>query len=165
MRTRLAAVVIVVVILVAVGCHRGESGGSGGSTRGTGKTVGQVSTAPTPDEDVEAGELYLEFRKNELAAEQKYRGKLTAVSGVVSMVRRDGEGRAVVVLVPQRGDGRVMCYLDPRHQAEAADLVVREPGTVVGRVKGRVFRVGAGDHIEVTDGRVVWDENVTGNTR
>lgn len=71
---------------------------------------------------VTAAQLYKEYEANEVAADGKYKGKIIAVSGVVSTIGKDLLDKMYVSLKTSHIIGSVQCFFAKSHQSELANL-------------------------------------------
>ena len=67
--------------------------------------------------EISAGQLYQEYRNNEVAADLKYKGKMLKVTGIVRTVGEDILGNPYVVIVGDKNDWRGVQCLYPETQA------------------------------------------------
>lgn len=107
----------------------GGSGGGGGSK----DTAMKVS----------ASELFQDYKSNEVAADEKYKGKMLEVTGTVHSIGKDIVNTIYVTL---EGGGRfeimsVQCYFSDKHKSEAAQLSKGQTITVRGRCEGKFGNV------------------------
>ncbi len=86
---------LIVVIVVAAVASRNKSGESGNVERGSTATSGsgQVATEPAKAESpkpiaITASEYYKEYEGNEVAADEKFKDKLIAITGTVEKVEK-----------------------------------------------------------------------------
>jgi hypothetical protein len=96
-----------------------------------------------PDAVVTADELLEQYKKNEIAADQKYKDKLVEVSGKVAEVKKAPIlGYYVALGSPQEGEMfDIMCYLDTSAEADAAKLNKGDSVTLLGYCRGRAAGV------------------------
>jgi hypothetical protein len=126
-----------------------------------------------PIATVNAVDLFQEFAKNELAADERYNGKTIRVSGSLLGAKKDAKGRyaagfevfamtglspaAYARLSPKEKQWfreghyppNVLCYIDPDAQGQFAKLPAESNATIIGRCVGRR------QDSEVPDGYVV----------
>ena len=93
---------------------------------------------------VEVTELVEAYFRNELAADQKYRGKSVKITSVPEVIGRDADGRPYVGMYRiQRINPLEMhppalrCYLSPSGEAQVANLKPGQPVAFQGVCKGK----------------------------
>ncbi|AOK03317.1 tRNA_anti-like [Burkholderia pseudomallei] len=125
----LGIVVGVVFAIGIVGAIFGEKPTTGTSTAsnaptGTSTASNSVSEASKPVEKVSvtAGALFTAYEKNEVAADQKYKGKALSVSGTIQSIDKDAFDNIVVKLRSSNEFMPVNAYLSKEHEALAASL-------------------------------------------
>ncbi|AOK57257.1 OB-fold protein [Burkholderia stagnalis] len=108
--------------------------------------VTEASTAPAPEtqKPVEtvsatAAALFSAYDKNEVAADQKYKGKAVAVSGTVQSIDKDAFDNIVVRLKSGNEFMPVNAYLSKEHEALAASLEKGRKVTWVCEGAGRLI--------------------------
>lgn len=89
---------------------------------------------------VSASQLYSDYKQNELAADEKYKGKMIEVSGTVSTIE-EMFGQKFVTL--NTGDiiGKIQCFLDDSEGSKAASLTVGQQITLKGEGDGMSLNV------------------------
>lgn len=107
--------------------------GSGGGGGGSKDTAMKVS----------ASELFQDYKSNEVAADEKYKGKTLEVTGTVHSIGKDILNTIYVTL---EGGGRfeimsVQCYFSDKYKSEAARLSKGQMITVRGRCEGKFGNV------------------------
>jgi hypothetical protein len=101
--------------------------------------------ATTPEEPIKpvatltVEELLGEYQKNEIGADQKYKGKPIEVSGTVAGVKKAPLlGYFIGLGSPQEGDSYdVMCFLDSSAEADAGKLKAGDKVKIMGRCDGK----------------------------
>lgn len=126
MLIRLTPCLVMGTLLMIVACNRPV------------KPSGPVE-APKPVATVTADEMLEEYKKNEIAADQKFKDKLVQVSGKVAEVKKAPLlGYYVALGSPQEGEMfDIMCYLDNSAVDDAAKLQKGEDVTLLGYCRGR----------------------------
>lgn len=102
-------------------------------------TPAEVTPAPTPVQaiDITAAQLYKEYDENELAADDKYKGKILRVSGKVSSIDQDILNSLYVTL--ETGDYNIFsiqCYFDDSKRQQLTALKKGGKATIIGRCDG-----------------------------
>ncbi len=98
---------------------------------------------PAPRADLQtadATDIIAEYQTNEVAADQKWRGKAVAVNGTVESIETDLSGAPRLVL---KGAGRwdsMTCSLDTAERNSAATLRPGQSVTVVGRMGDSILK-------------------------
>ena len=92
---------------------------------------------------VTADEMRDEYKKNEIAADQKYKDKLVQVTGKVTKVEKTPILGYYVGLGSDHEDAGldVMCYLDASAEADAGNLNAGDSVTLLGYCRGRTLGV------------------------
>jgi hypothetical protein len=140
-----------VALAFALACNsKPGSGGSGNP--GTVGTTGPASGASAAaDVVIDAKALLKEYKDNEVAADQKYKGKVLQITGVVGDIKKDfmdqiyvtvGTGAAFELPMAQ-------CFFDDSATAKAATLKKGDKVTIKGRVDGLMLNVLVKDSVFV----------------
>src|ERR1043165_2885465 len=87
------------------------------------RSINEVAAIP-----ITAEALHAAYLKNEVAAEDKYKGKIVTVSGGVHSILTFGE-QPVVNLFGSDGRGGVQCYFDKGQREEVANIERGEQAT------------------------------------
>lgn len=89
---------------------------------------------------VTASQLYSDYKQNELAADEKYKGEMIEVSGTVASIE-EMFGQKFVSL--NTGDiiGKIQCFLDDSEGSKAASLTVGQQITLTGKGDGMSLNV------------------------
>lgn len=103
-----------VVLAGALACK-----GVGDSDSGTSKGTGLPSTAPVV---VSAQQLHADYHKNEVAADDKYKGKLVRVSGTVQSIDKDAFGSMIVRLATGNQFEAVMATMQDGAKTKVASM-------------------------------------------
>ena len=111
-----------------------------GSLESEESTERQVANQ-TPDLTVSAVRLYADYDSNEVAADQKYKGKTLLVSGTVNDIGKDIMGTMYVTLVGHGVIGQVQCFFAKSHAGELAGLSKGMSVSVKGRCDGKMMNV------------------------
>lgn len=96
---------------------------------------------PAPALAVSASELFNDYHDNEVAADQKYKGKRLAVTGTVQSIEKDLFDNIVVRLRTSNEFMGAMASLDSKYEALAASL--RKGAKVAWTCKGGGLVVGS----------------------
>jgi len=108
----------------------------GGATDGASRSI-TVTAAPAVVFRVTVDQIVAEFDANEVAAQMKYEGKLTAVSGYIRDFGTYWDGEPILQLNSGPGgsvfDDEVLCYFPVSASASVAQLSKDDYVTVVGR--------------------------------
>ena len=135
----LAASIVCVALAFALACNsKGSS--SSGSAPGAGDT--KAATA-APEITLDAKALLKDYKDNEVAADQKYKGKVIQVTGTVDEIKKDimdqiyvTGGTGAEFEIPQ-----AQCFFDDSATAKAAALKKGQKVTIKGRVDGLMLNV------------------------
>ena len=87
---------------------------------------------------VQAPSLHREYRENEVSADNKYKGKLLRVYGVVNQVSKDaiGSGMIVYLKTGEYGSANVACRFSKEYEEELARLSVGQEISIDGTCSG-----------------------------
>lgn len=123
----------VMCVALALACN--SQPGPGGS--------GSPGASAAVDVVIDAEALLKEYKDNEAAADQKYKGKVVQISGVVGEIRQSPSAQIYVTV----GTGAAFelpmaqCFFDVSAAAKAATLKKGDPVTIKGRVDGLILNV------------------------
>ena len=115
------------VLMILVGVFAGKKPASEAATAvqpvadAAPATVAPAPAAPVAV-TVTAGTLYDAYDSNEVAADQKYKGQLLAVSGTVQSIDKDVFNNIIVSLKTKNEFMAVRAYLNKEHEPLAASL-------------------------------------------
>lgn len=121
-----ACIIVVIVVIVIVG-HP------------------PTSTLPAPELEtisISAGDLFDEYMANEVAADQKYKGRPLQVTGKIGEIGRvpvgygDFSNKAYIRLYKTSSWIGILCFFDSENEAEIARLSEGQDVTVQGRCEG-----------------------------
>jgi hypothetical protein len=118
-----------------------------GLTRRSTNTNALQSTSSKTLEDspakyiVEASALFAEYKANEVAADQKYKGKIILVDGAIEEIKKGVLGGAYVTLNTGEMFGSVQCLLKENEENLAASMSKGKVVQVKGRCDGKSFNV------------------------
>lgn len=136
LRANLASVLALIVLcILAFGSIPDQSGG--------GSTSAGSSGTPTPARagfqlTVSATTLFQDYKANEVAADQKYKGKILRVSGTIDNIGKDILDNMYVSLkVGQYSILGVQCFFADSHKSKLVSLRKEQQLTVVGRCDGK----------------------------
>jgi hypothetical protein len=109
--------------------NREETGGFGGSS--------------TPAIKISASQLFQEYENNEVAADEKYKGKSLEVSGRVGSIGKDFLD-TIYVAISRGGEFEifhVQCFFEDKYKQEAASLSKGQQVIIRGRCEGKMGNV------------------------
>ena len=92
--------------------------------------------------EIGAGQLYQEYKTNEIAADLKYEGKFLKVHGIVRSIGEDIMGTPYVVIVGNEGDVwgvQCMCPDTHAYRQELAKLSPGQEACATGKCKGHLI--------------------------
>lgn len=95
----------------------------------------------SPAVEISASQLYKDYESNGVAADQKYKGKVLRVSGVVNNIDRDIMDKIYVTLKGDQYFGDVQCFFAEDHVNMAAQLSKGQRITVKGKCEGKLMNV------------------------
>lgn len=105
------------------------------------KTTETEILAYTPAISVSARELYADYEANGVAADEKYKGKVLRVTGVVNNIDRDVLDKIYVTLSGNDYYGDIQCFFAENHVQTAAQLSKGQTITVKGKCDGKMMNV------------------------
>ena len=112
------------VLMILVGVFAGKKPASEAASAA--QPVADAAPAPVAPAPVAvavtAGALYDAYDSNEVAADQKYKGKLLAISGTVQSIDKDVLDNIIVTLKTKNEFMAVRAYLNKEHEPLAASL-------------------------------------------
>lgn len=85
---------------------------------------------------VTAEQLYSEYKENEVAADQKYKGKMLEVSGTINNIGKDIVDNMYITLDTGELIASVQCYFKKSEEETVAGLKKGQEVTVVGKGDG-----------------------------
>ena len=103
----------------------------------------EQSPKVTPDSNpsviITASKLYKEYNSNEIAADEKYKGKIIEVTGVIRDIGNDIMDNAYITLVGNEYFGDIQCYFNEK--SVVAKLSKGKRITVIGSCSGLMMNV------------------------
>jgi hypothetical protein len=105
------------------------------------KQIEQEISTQEPEISITASQLYKEYEANGVAADQKYKGKVLSVSGVVNNIDRDILDKIYVTIKGDEYFGDIQCYFAESHVNAAAQLSKGQKITVKGKCDGKLVNV------------------------
>jgi hypothetical protein len=124
----------VVVVLIALG-RAGGGKGTESSAASTASETSQASEQAKPEVSVTASDYYDEYESNEVAADNKYKGKLLQITGRVSGVRKT-LGSVYIDLESSNPYLFVACEMSD--ESAAASVSKGSQVTIIGSGAGKV---------------------------
>ena len=98
-----------------------------------------------PEAGYPSGKLYKEYNANEIAADEKYKGKIIEVTGVIRDIGNDIMDNAYITLVGNEYFGDIQCYFNEK--SVVASLSKGKRITVMGSCSGLMMNVHLNDCI------------------
>ena len=99
----------------------------------------KVSPHSKPSEKISAIRLYKEYDANEIAADQKYKGKIIEVTGVIRDIGNDIMNNAYITLAGDEYFGDIQCYFNEK--SVVAKLSKGKRITIIGSCSGLLMNV------------------------
>ena len=99
----------------------------------------KVTSDSNPSVTISASKLYKEYNENEIAADEKYKGKIIEVTGVIRDIGNDIMDNAYITLVGNEYFGDIQCYFNEK--SVVAKLSKGERITVIGSCSGLMINV------------------------
>ena len=100
--------------------------------------LGATSRAAEKPIRIAANKLMAEYQKNEIAADERYKGKLLAVTGIVANVGKGIDDTAYVALVTGDMIFKIQCFFEKKDNAALAQLGSGVEVTVIGWCDGKI---------------------------
>ena len=89
--------------------------------------------------EVSAGQLFDEYKANEVAADDKYKGKTIKVTGIIDEISKDFADNAIVKLKTSNQFSTVFSYLEKSELEKAKNLSKDIPITMVCNGQGMII--------------------------
>ena len=105
----------------------------------------KITSDTKPSLKVSAVKLYNDYNANEIAADEKYKGKIIEVTGVVRDIGNDIMDNAYITLVGDQYFGDIQCYFNEK--SVVASLSKGKRITVMGSCSGLMMNVHLNDCI------------------
>ena len=99
----------------------------------------KVTSDSNPSVTISASKLYKEYNENEIAADEKYKGKIIEVTGVIRDIGNDIMDNAYITLVGNEYFGDIQCYFNEK--SVVAKLSKGKRITVIGSCSGLMMNV------------------------
>lgn len=99
-----------------------------------------VSSAQ-PDMEVKAAVLYNDYERNEVAGDEKYKGKILRVSGSVDDISKDITDTMYITLDAGQAFGSVQCFFADDHTEELSGISKGQYVTIQGRCDGKLGNI------------------------
>ena len=99
----------------------------------------KVTSDSNPSITISASKLYKEYNENEIAADEKYKGKIIEVTGVIRDIGNDIMDNAYITLVGNEYFGDIQCYFNEK--SVVAKLSKGKRITVIGSCSGLMMNV------------------------
>ena len=99
----------------------------------------KVTSDSNPSVTISASKLYKEYNENEIAADEKYKGKIIEVTGVIRDIGNDIMDNAYITLVGNEYFGDIQCYFNEK--SVVAKLSKGKRVTVIGSCSGLMINV------------------------
>jgi hypothetical protein len=103
-------------------------------------TENEISTQE-PEMRVSARQLYADYEANGVAADEKYKGKVLQVTGVINDIDRDIMDNIYVTLKGDQYFGDIQCFFAESHLGTASQLSKGQKITVKGLCDGKLMNV------------------------
>ena len=99
----------------------------------------KVTSDSNPSVTISASKLYKEYNENEIAADEKYKGKIIEVTGVIRDIGNDIMDNAYITLVGNEYFGDIQCYFNEK--SVVAKLSKGKRISVIGSCSGLMINV------------------------
>lgn len=94
-----------------------------------------------PSMTIAATALYADYNSNEVAADQKFKGKTLLVKGTIEDIGKDLLNTMYVTLAGNGMLANVQCFFGPAHETQIAGLRKGMTVSIVGRCDGKMMNV------------------------
>jgi hypothetical protein len=94
-----------------------------------------------PQVTIGARELFADYKANEIAADQKYKGRVLQVTGTVDSIAKDITSTMYVTLKGDQFIGSIQCFFDDAHANQLAGLQKGMKVSVKGKCGGKMMNV------------------------
>ncbi len=105
----------------------------------------KITSDTKPSLKVSAVKLYNDYNANEIAADEKYKGKIIEVTGIIRDIGNDLMDNAYITLVGDQYFGDIQCYFSEK--SVVASLSKGKRITVMGSCSGLMMNVHLNDCI------------------
>ena len=99
----------------------------------------KITADTKPNLIVSARKLYEEYNANEIAADEKYKGKIIQVTGIIRDIGNDIMDNAYITLIGDQYFGDIQCYF--REKSIVAGLSKGKRISVMGSCSGLMMNV------------------------
>ena len=90
-----------------------------------------------PSISITASRLYEIYEKNELAADENYKGKVISVNGYIDSIGKDMIGKFYICLKTKEGPCSIKCFFDKAHKKKVSSQQKGTHVTITGRCDGK----------------------------
>jgi uncharacterized protein (DUF1330 family) len=136
-RKQVGIVTIMFAIIIAVVMYNVFSGQTQKLARVEKERVEHIG----PSIYVSAYQLYNEYESNEIAADEKYKGKLISVGGLIDDIGKDIRDQMYITLKTDSSINSVQCFFKEENKAVLANLQKDSRVRVIGRCDGKFGNV------------------------
>ncbi|MHC5038329.1 MAG: OB-fold protein [Planctomycetota bacterium] len=134
-----------VISILALGALVFLAFGSGKSETSIEEEVKKASSEKPaegkPALTVSAAQLFKDYEENEVAADEKYKGKILQVSGEVSDIGKDIMDKMYVNLKTENMFMHVQCYFSDKHKDKLKTMKKGQQVTIKGKCDGKLMGV------------------------
>jgi hypothetical protein len=128
---------IAVVVIIVIAAGAGKKQQAEHQTPAQTTTTAPAQDVPkSPDYTMTIDQLWAEYDANELAANQKYKGKIILLSGIAGDVGTELLGREYVFVKGAGNLASAQCVMN--NNGQAASVVKGQPITVQGSCNGKM---------------------------
>ncbi len=93
-----------------------------------------------PDSDgfikISAVSLYKEYKDNPVSADEKFKGKMLKVDGIVDLITQESDGRISLMLEANQINGFIFCYFPGSQSKEISKISKGNYKTIKGKCTG-----------------------------
>lgn len=132
--------IVVFFALGVIGSMLDDSGGPSGST-GAPQNVNSSKEPELETIKVSAQQLYAEYKENEVAADQKYKGKTLEISGTINNIGKDIIDNPYITLDVDELIASVQCSFKKSEEDVVANLKKGQEVIVIGKGNGFLLNV------------------------
>lgn len=140
MKKILITVFCVLVGLGVLGKLIGEKGDGDSGERPSPRRT-ETASAPAPAEVVSPQALFAAFEQNEVAADDRYKGKWIEISGPIDKIGKDILNKMYVTLEAERSIFGVQAFFADEHKRSLASLAKGDAVTLICKCAGKMGNV------------------------
>lgn len=144
-----AAIILIIVWTMAIGGAASKTTDSLTKLNDTVKDLKNENTTENikPEFSLSASALYKEYKKNEVAADNKYKDKIIKISGTVDSIGKDVMKNTYIMLVGEgviEGLNGIQCFFPDKASGDIAKINKGDNVTIQGKCDGLMLGINLG---------------------